>query len=244
QAPEVGAVFAGSHGEYPPFRHMFPDPTRRARVLARFFTATVRDALPFGTVDAAIADDGRLLGGAVWLPPGAFPWSTRRELRSMPMLLGVAWVAPGAFLDFARMGANAERLHPHERQWNLETMGIVPAAQGHGLGSRLIAPGLARADAQRLPCYLTTGRAENLRFYQRFGFQVVAEKLALVPNGPTAWGMRRAPAQLRDGGRRGPPTPRPRPSRAGAVGPPEPCCWRDLLSRRRVAIGLDTDEPI
>ena len=28
--PEVGAVFAGSHGEYPPFRHLFPDPTRLA----------------------------------------------------------------------------------------------------------------------------------------------------------------------------------------------------------------------
>ena len=171
-------------------------------MLARFFTATVRDALPFRAVDAAIADDDRLLGVAVWLPPGALPWSTRRKLRSMPMLLGVAWVAPGAFLDFARMGANAERLHHHERHWNLETMGIAPAAQGHGLGSRLIAHGLARADAQRLPCYLTTGRAENLRFYQRFGFQVVADKLALVPNGPTAWGMRRPPAQLRDG--RGP----------------------------------------
>ena len=195
QLPAVGAVFAGSHGEYPPFRHLFPDPARRARVLARFFTATVRDALPFGAVDAAIADDGRLLGVAVWLPPGAFPWSTRRKLRSLPMLLGVAWVAPGAFLDFARMGANSERLHPHERHWHLETMGIAPDAQGQGLGSRLIAPGLARADAQRLPCYLTTGRAANLRFYQRFGFQVVADKLALVPGGPTSWGMRRPPGE-------------------------------------------------
>ena len=80
-------------------------------------------------------------------------------------------------------------------------MGIAPAAQGQGLGSRLIAPGLARADTQRLPCYLTTGRAENLRFYQQFGFQVVADKLALVPGGPTAWGMRRPPAEQRDGGR-------------------------------------------
>jgi predicted N-acetyltransferase YhbS len=70
-------------------------------------------------------------------------------------------------------------------------MGIAPAAQGRGLGTRLIAPGLARADAERLPCYLTTGRAENLRFYQRFGFQVVADKLAVVPGGPTSWGMRR-----------------------------------------------------
>jgi GNAT superfamily N-acetyltransferase len=190
---EVGAVFAGSHGDYPPFRHLFPDPARREQVLRRFFTATVRDALAFGAVDAAIAD-GRLVGVAVWLPPGAFPWSTRRKLRSVPMLLQVARAAPRAFPGFARMGANAERLHPPERHWNLETMGIAPAAQGQGIGSRLIAPGLARADAQQLPCYLTTGKAENLRFYQRFGFQVVAEELALVPGGPTAWGTRRPPA--------------------------------------------------
>ena len=45
----------------------------------------------------------------------------------------------------------------------------------------MIAPGLARADAQRLPCYLTAGRAENLRFYQRFGFQVV--EATVMPDG-------------------------------------------------------------
>jgi GNAT superfamily N-acetyltransferase len=185
------AIFVGSHGDYPPFRHLFPDPARRAQVLASFFTATVRDALAFQAVDAAIVEDGRLLGVAVWLPPGALPWSTRRKLRSVPMQLQVARLAPRSFFDFARMGANTERLHPHEWHWNLETMGIAPAAQGRGLGTRLIAPGLARADAERLPCYLTTGRAENLRFYQRFGFQVVADKLAVVPGGPTSWGMRR-----------------------------------------------------
>jgi GNAT superfamily N-acetyltransferase len=156
QLPAVGALFAGSHGDYPPFRHLFPDTARRAQVLRRFFTATVRDALAFGAVDAAVADDGRLLGVAVWLPPGAFPWTARRKLRSAPMLVGVARAAPRSFPAFARMGANAERLHPTERHWNLETMGIAPAAQGQGIGSRLIAPGLARADAQRLACYLTT----------------------------------------------------------------------------------------
>jgi predicted N-acetyltransferase YhbS len=81
-------------------------------------------------------------------------------------------------------------------------MGIAPAVQGQGIGSRLIAPGLARADTQRLPCYLTTGRADNLRFYHRFGFQVVAEGLPLVPEGPTSWGMRRPPADDSQGGGR------------------------------------------
>ena len=33
-------------------------------------------------------------------------------------------------------------------------------------------------------------------FYQRFGFQVKAERLPLVPGGPTHWGMRRPPADV------------------------------------------------
>jgi hypothetical protein len=52
----VGEVFAGSHADYPPFRYLFPDPVRRAVMLRRFFTATVRDALAFGAVEAAVAD--------------------------------------------------------------------------------------------------------------------------------------------------------------------------------------------
>lgn len=190
--PAVGEVFAGSHADYPPFRHLFPDPAARSRVLRRFFTATVRDALAFGAVDAAVAD-GRLLGVAVWLPPGAFPWSARRKLRATPMMLAVARAAPRAFPGFVRLGANSERLHPGDRHWDLETMGVAPAAQGTGVGSRLIAPGLARADAQGMACYLTTARGENLGFYRRFGFQVEAEGLPLVPGGPTHWAMRRPP---------------------------------------------------
>lgn len=192
--PAAGEVFAGSHAEYPPFRHLFPDPAVRSRVLRRFFTATVRDALQFGAVDAALAD-GRLLGVAVWLPPGAFPWSARRKLRATPMMLAVARAAPRAFPGFMRLGANTERLHPGDRHWDLETMGVAPAAQGMGVGSRLVAPGLARADAQGMACYLTTARRENVGFYRRFGFQVEAEGLPLVPGGPTHWAMRRPPAR-------------------------------------------------
>lgn len=199
QLAAVGELFAGSHADYPSFRHLFPDPARRARVLRRFFTGTVRDALAFGAVDGAVAPDGRLLGVAVWLPPGAFPWSGRRKARFTPTMLAVLAAAPGSFLGFTRLGANAERLHPPDRHWTLETMGVAPSAQGQGTGSRLIGPGLARADAEGLACYLTTARGENVPFYQRFGFQVEDDALPLVPGGPTQWGMRRPPHDRRQG---------------------------------------------
>ena len=189
---EVGAVFAASHGRYPTFAHVFPDPARRAKALRAFFTATVRDALAAGRVDAAVTG-GRLLGVAVWLPPGAFPWSAGRQLRAAPAMLRVLAAAPAAFPRFMRLGANAARLHPRDPHWNLETMGIVPDAQGRGVGTRLLAPGLARADQDGLACYLTTARRENLRFYGRLGFEVEHDALQLAPGGPTSWGMRRPP---------------------------------------------------
>jgi hypothetical protein len=51
-------VFASSHADYPAWRHVFPDPRQRQRALRVFFAATVRDALPFGAVDAAVSGPG------------------------------------------------------------------------------------------------------------------------------------------------------------------------------------------
>lgn len=190
-------VFASSHADYPAWRHVFPDPRQRQRALRVFFAATVRDALPFGAVDAAVAND-QVLGIAVWLPPGRFPWSVSRKLRAAPAMLGVLGAAPARFWIFARLGANAERLHPTYPHWNLETLGIRQDAQGRGIGTRLMAPGLARADQAGQPCYLTTARSENLAFYERLGFEVADDALPLVPNGPTHWGMRRPPMTGQD----------------------------------------------
>jgi GNAT superfamily N-acetyltransferase len=186
----AGEVFASSHAEYPAWRYVFPDVRQRQRALRSFFAATVRDALPFGAVDAAVADD-RVLGIAVWLPPGRFPWSVSRKLRAAPTMLSVLRAAPGRFRMFAQLGANAEHLHPTYPHWNLETLGIRQEAQGRGIGTSLMAPGLARSDRTGLPCYLTTAKRENVGFYERFGFEVACDALPLVPGGPTHWGMRR-----------------------------------------------------
>jgi ribosomal protein S18 acetylase RimI-like enzyme len=120
-----------------------------------------------------------------------------RKLRVIPTMLRVFSVAPRAFRLFAGMGANAERFHPTDPHWNLETLGIRREAQGGGIGSRLMAPGVARADDAGLPCYLTTAKEQNLAFYERFGFEATQEALPLVPGGPTQWGMRRLPRTTR-----------------------------------------------
>ena len=62
--------------------------------------------------------------------------------------------------------------------------------QGLGIGSRLLTAVCARADAAGAAAYLETDKPINVRFYERFGFQVVGEQEILgVPN----WFMWRPP---------------------------------------------------
>jgi GNAT superfamily N-acetyltransferase len=184
------AAIAAGHADYPSFRHLFPDPRRRARALRAFFSATVHDAIPFGAVLAAW--HGSLVAAtAVWLPPGRFPWSIRRKLAAMPALSRVLVADPRAFRTFMRYGANIERAQPTEPHWYLEVLSVRPEHQRHGLGSRLVTPILERADRDQVPCDLDTADPANVAFYRRFGFEVVDPALEVIPGGPTVTMMHR-----------------------------------------------------
>jgi ribosomal protein S18 acetylase RimI-like enzyme len=191
-AAAAGDAFAASHADYPAFRALFPAPARRDRALRAFFTATVADAAGAGVVHAVI-DRSAVLGAAVWLPPGGFPWSIRRQLAAAPAFARVAVAAPTRFPAFVRCGAAAQRAHPHDRHWYLAALGVRPEAQRGGLGTRLLGPVLARADRDGLACYLETSDHANVAFYQRLGFEVADADLSLVPGGPAHVAMRRPP---------------------------------------------------
>ena len=51
---------------------------------------------------------------------------------------------------------------------------------------------LARADADRVPCYLENTKERNLPFYQKHGFEVIVEE-KVAEDGPTIWTMKREP---------------------------------------------------
>jgi len=186
----AAGALAASHADYPSFRRVFPNPARRGRALRPFFAATVRDAMRFGVVRAALTGS-KVLTVAVWLPPGAFPWTARRKLTAMPYLLRVLAADPRHFSKFTRYGANVERAHPTHRHSYLVLAGVHPEAQRQGLGSRLMRNELELADANGIPAYLETADPANVAYYQRFGFTVVDEALELVPGGPTHVAMRR-----------------------------------------------------
>jgi ribosomal protein S18 acetylase RimI-like enzyme len=189
---EVTGLLVRSHADYPAFRAVWPDRRTRIRALAPFTRATVADAAAVGTGSVA-GERGRILAAALWLPAGGFPWSLRRKLRATPTLLRCALAAPRSFPRFAAIGAAAERGHPSGPHWYLETLGVEPAEHGRGWGRQVLRPGLDRADADGLPCYVETSDPANEAFYRRQGFALVAPRLEHLPGGPPYLGMLRPP---------------------------------------------------
>jgi ribosomal protein S18 acetylase RimI-like enzyme len=198
----AGVVLAASHHNYPAFRLQFPDPRVRHRVLLPFQTAAARDVAIYGSLLGAYVDD-HLVGVALWQPPGRFPLSPSRKARMTPALLRAALAAPRAFPRFARSGAALERTFPDEPVWYLETLGIHPNAQRRGVGSALLADGLAIVDADHVACHLHTSDEANLAYYRRWGFELTFPAFPAGPGGPTYYGMTR-PRNLGTGRRSSP----------------------------------------
>jgi GNAT superfamily N-acetyltransferase len=61
--------------------------------------------------------------------------------------------------------------------WYLSIIGILPSAQGKGVGATLLADTLDEASNAHVSCYLETFTPRSLRFYERLGFSRVAEHI-------------------------------------------------------------------
>jgi predicted N-acetyltransferase YhbS len=67
------------------------------------------------------------------------------------------------------------RQDPLNQHWHLGPVGVLPSHQGKGIGTALLKRFCKEVDACLAPAYLETDTDKNVRFYERFGFQVVEE---------------------------------------------------------------------
>lgn len=82
-----------------------------------------------------------------------------------------------------------ESKHPaRPGHYYLAVVGVEPAAQGRGLGSRLMFPILSEADAGGVAAYLEASTPRSRLLYERHGFEVV-EEMRLPRGGPAIWRM-------------------------------------------------------
>ena len=163
----------------------------RAEAMRLLFGALSRDVMRHGGGWGA-RHAGELVGVSLWLPPGHAPVTLLRHLRSLPDWLRLARLDPSGLLRTMRNGEALDGLHPPEPHWFLSLLAVDTDRRGQGIGRGLVAPGLDVAREARLPVHLDTSRPQNVRIYERLGFEVTGEVQPL-PGGPTAWGMTARP---------------------------------------------------
>ena len=124
--------------------------------------------------------EGELLGTAFWIQlPDPDVTSERLEAAGFGAASAVlgeaAW---GRFLAVNRYMDEIQAQVAPPPCLYLVQLGVNPDQQGRGLGGLLLRRFLAAAEDAGLSAYLGTSEPNNLEFYRRHGFEVVADEVS------------------------------------------------------------------
>jgi len=161
------------------------DPERRLRCHARLMRGMFR-AFTAQRPICAIRE-GTLVGVTGVAPAGTCQPTASQRLQLLPTMLALG---PQTALRVGRWVSSWAERDPEEAHVHLGPLAVDAHLQGQGIGSLIMQEHCRRLDRTREVGYLETDKAENVRFYERFGFEVVGEAPVIgVPN----WFMRRKP---------------------------------------------------
>ena len=128
----------------------------------------------------------------MWMLPGS------RSEPSLADYAAIGWTTllrcgPAAVRRALRTGGAMERQHPHYPHAYLFSIGVRRAAQGKGLGRKVIAPVLDACDRAGLPAYLENSNPANTGFYSSCGFAPAGDPIHPEPDSPPLIPMVREP---------------------------------------------------
>ena len=178
-------ILVGAFYRDPLWAWAFPDDDRRreqhGHLWREFLVGSIRYPWTFLTEHAT----------AVWIPPGGTELTPEGEERMALMLTDL--LGDGAQRVFETFTL-LDDAHPHdEAHFHLSLLGTHPDHLGHGYGLALLADGLERIDALRMPAYLEASNLANVALYARHGF--VPRETVAAPGGPEVVTMWRAAAR-------------------------------------------------
>ncbi|MCW3780908.1 GNAT family N-acetyltransferase [Defluviimonas salinarum] len=161
----MGALLTVAFAGDPFARWILPDPHRFT--LSNYGYARINAEPGFADGANHIIGDG--LGMAIWRPPGVVPDAEALAENAARTF------QPDRLPLFQALIEACEPYHLDEPHWHLSLVAVDPVQGGKGLGSRLLAHGLAACDRHGLPVYLESTNRRNLTIYQRHGFELLAE---------------------------------------------------------------------
>lgn len=168
---EAAEVLAQVMQDEPEGRFILPDPTERLAIQRAGYLALLEWAVEEGRVDAW---GDPIVAVAVWLRRPAIGGPPRPRPEARPA--GPAY-PPDAVERRDRFAAVMQQLRaiarpePHAY---LDTLATLVGHRRQGIASTLLEAGHAWADAERLPCALDALTDENVSYYGRRRYRVVA----------------------------------------------------------------------
>jgi ribosomal protein S18 acetylase RimI-like enzyme len=202
--PAATALLTRAFDHDPFNRHLLPDDDHRQRFYRALTGPAVAQAIPYGHV-FAVADEGTLMGLAIWGPPNVTLPSgpplrrlptMRHDLApvvdAIPGLARLSLGSPRQVARWTRAKKAAAATARREPRWHLAALATDPAHQGRGVAGRLLRHMLERADTDRLGVWLETTDPRNVALYEHYGFKTFTylEGPAFLPDW---WTMIRPP---------------------------------------------------
>ncbi len=182
---EAAGVLARAFADYPVIRYIFPRGAAAAPHVNEAFRFLCAARLANGEPMRGVLRDGRLLAVACIDSPDAKPWPEDLE-RAFEEF---AKRAGDQVLErFERYGELNARHRPKGPHFYLAALGVLPKAQGQGLGRLLLDDlhAMSSSDPVSTGVGLDTETTANVALYRHCGYVVVAEdSLEEVP----VWSM-------------------------------------------------------
>jgi GNAT superfamily N-acetyltransferase len=153
---------------------------RRARALERFFYPVLGGLHHRGLIYGAFRE-GSLVGVCGMARPTFCQPTGLEKLGMIPsVVLGNPASTILRLMTWAGEWARRDLAEPH---WHLGPVAVDPQFRGQGIGTAMLTAFCSRMDDLSMLSYLETDKCENVRFYRRLGFDLVAEADVLgVPN--------------------------------------------------------------
>ena len=168
----------------PAARWLYPDPHQYSVNFPSFVRAFGGEAIEQGS---AYSIDG-CSGVALWLPPDVH--SDEEAIAGLIQRTVSNQRQEEIFALLGQMGG----YHPSEPHWYLPLIGVDPALQGKGYGSRLMEHALSRCDRDKQLAYLESSNPKNISLYERHGFELLGT--IQVGGSPPIFPMLRKPVEI------------------------------------------------
>ena len=196
----AGQLLAHAFHADPIITFFLNDPLRRQVAFPAFFRALLYESWECGFTYGALADQ-RLIGVSVWIPPGGAMPSRQFQQHADRNHSIVKACFPRRAAALYRGFEATLQLHPAKPHWYLFFIGVDPAFQSSGVGRKLTAPVLKKADQEGTLCYLETPFPGTHGFYRKLGFKL-GPATHPFKGAPQLWTMVRAPKEMGGGTQR------------------------------------------